>query len=51
VDLEKDPGELTNLATHPEYQDILYSHQAYLQKWIEESGDEEAKSFAISGNR
>ncbi|MGK0239162.1 MAG: arylsulfatase A-like enzyme [Candidatus Pelagisphaera sp.] len=51
VDLKKDPGELTNLATHPEYQDILYSHQAYLQKWIEESGDEEAKSFAISGNR
>jgi arylsulfatase A-like enzyme len=50
VDLQKDPGELNNLATHPEYQDILYSHQNYLQQWIEESNDQEAKSFAISGN-
>lgn len=47
VDLEKDPGELENLARHPEYRKILLSHRAYLKDWIRSTDDEDAATFAI----
>ena len=50
VDMKKDPGEMRNLAVLPEYKDIVVRHRRFLQQWIEESGDEESKSFAIVPN-
>ncbi len=48
VDLKKDPGEMRNLASDPEYHELLNQHRAYLQQWIEESNDKDAKVFAIA---
>ena len=48
VDLKKDPGEMRNLASKPEYHEILNQHRTYLHQWIEESNDKEAQLFAIS---
>ncbi len=48
VDLQKDPGEMNNLASQPEYKDILNRHRSYLLEWIIESRDEEAESFSIA---
>ena len=48
VDLEKDPGEMRNLAPTPEYKEVLDQHRQYLEEWILESSDTEAKTFAIS---
>ncbi len=47
VDMKNDPGEMKNLASKPEYENMLIEHQRYLEHWIEESGDREAKSFAV----
>jgi arylsulfatase A-like enzyme len=51
VDMKNDPGEMKNLASKPEYENMLIEHQRYLEHWIEESGDREAKSFAVIVNR
>lgn len=48
VDLQKDPGEMNNLAGIPEYKDILNRHRALLLEWIAESRDEEAEEFSIA---
>ncbi len=48
VDLEKDPGEMKNLARSPEYVKVLNEHRGYLLQWIEESDDTEAEAFAIA---
>lgn len=47
VDVKEDPGEMKNLATLPEYEEALIAHRRYLNRWIEESGDTEAKAFAV----
>ena len=38
---------MNNLATMPEYNHVLLKHRAYLQHWIEVSGDMQAKLFAV----
>ncbi len=48
VDLQRDPGEMRNLAGIPEYKDILNRHRSFLLEWIAESKDEEAKAFAVT---
>ena len=48
VDLQKDPGEMTNLAGIPQFNDTLNKHRKYLQQWIVESDDTAAKAFAIA---
>lgn len=48
VDLHEDPGEMHNLATSDEHQEILNEHRAHLHDWIEESNDKEAKEFAVA---
>ena len=48
VDLKNDPGEMKNLASLPGYKDVLNQHRNYLQEWIEESDDRQARTFAIS---
>ncbi len=49
VDLQKDPGEMNNLAGNPEYKAVLDQHRRYLLEWIAASKDEEAKAFAVPG--
>ena len=49
VDMKNDPGEMKNLAALPEYRDALIEHRGFLNQWIEESGDTEAKVFAVGG--
>jgi arylsulfatase A-like enzyme len=49
VDLAADPGEMKNLASLPQYQAALVEHRRYLAQWIQESGDEHARDFAIGG--
>ncbi len=48
VDMKHDPGEMKNLTSLTEYKDALIEHRNYLNQWIEESGDVEAKAFAVS---
>ena len=49
VDIKNDPGEMTNLAGLPKFNDELAEHRAYLSRWIDESNDLEAKAFAVTG--
>ena len=35
VDLEKDPGEMKNLAADPAYAEVIASHRKYLREWVE----------------
>jgi arylsulfatase A-like enzyme len=48
VDMQNDPGEMKNLASAPQFKDVLNEHRKYLKDWIEKSGDREANAFAIS---
>ena len=51
VDMKNDPGEMKNLATLPEYRGALIEHRGFLNQWIEESGDTEAKAFTVSADK
>ena len=51
VDMRNDPGEMKNVATLPEYKDALLEHRRYLDRWIEESGDTQARAFAVEAAR
>jgi arylsulfatase A-like enzyme len=46
VDMKTDPGEMNNLATIPEFRESLELHRRYLDQWIEESGDAQARLLA-----
>ena len=35
IDMEKDPGEMNNLAADDNYRTILENHRAYLKEWSE----------------
>ena len=50
VDLVKDPGEMNNLAGRKGFEKHLNKHREFMQKWIAESKDAEAKAFAIEPN-
>jgi len=47
VDMKNDPGEMRNLASDPKYKEPLLAHRRYLGEWIEQSGDAEARAFAV----
>ena len=51
VDMWNDPGEMTNLALFPEYNNALFEHWSYLDQWIEKSGDTQARTFAVGAAR
>ncbi len=51
VDMRDDPGELKNLVLLREYESVLREHRGYLTRWIEESGDTEARAFAVDAAR
>jgi len=42
VDMNKDPGEMVNLADNPEYESALKQHRAYLKEFAEQQKDETA---------
>ncbi len=50
IDLQKDPGEMVNLAENPKYKGILNEHRRRLRRWIEETDDEVAKPY-VSGSQ
>jgi arylsulfatase A-like enzyme len=39
VDLEKDPGEMVNLAVDPRFEKLLKEHRAMLADWCTKTGD------------
>lgn len=45
VDLEKDQGEMNNLAEDPAYKDALNTHRDLLQRWVERTGDKIAAQY------
>lgn len=47
VDLQEDPGEMKNLASHPNYQDVLREHRRLLWAWANEVNDTIGKAFLI----
>jgi len=51
VDLTEDPGESSNMAAGQAYRDSLIEHRRYLQQWIEDSNDTEAKAFVLGVSR
>jgi arylsulfatase A-like enzyme len=50
VDLAKDPGEMNNLAGQKGFEKHLNKHREFMQKWITESKDVQAKAFAVDPN-
>jgi len=51
VDLDRDPGELKNLATSPQYLDELNRHRRLLLTWLEQQNDTLGLSYAIRPER
>ncbi len=47
VDLERDPGEMKNLAADPEYRDELNRHRRLLLNWLEQQKDKLGLSYAV----
>jgi len=45
IDLEKDPGEMNNLAGVSEYKDVLSRHRRLLRNWVEKTGDRIAAEY------
>ncbi len=39
IDMEKDPGEIKNLAMNPAYAKVLADHRRLLVRWYEENGE------------
>jgi arylsulfatase A-like enzyme len=48
VDLEKDPGEMKNLASDPAYRDTLLDCHKRLQQWYRASGEALAPGYVIA---
>lgn len=49
VDLVKDPGEMKNLASDPDYKDVLDRHRKILAQWSKRSNDKESAAFLRTG--
>ena len=47
VDLEKDPGEMKNLAVDPAHADTLARYRALIKEWFRKSKDQEAAQFTV----
>jgi arylsulfatase A-like enzyme len=45
IDLEKDPGEMVNLAEDPQYQGVLKEHRQRLRRWVMQAGDEIGQAY------
>ncbi|MBD3352261.1 MAG: sulfatase-like hydrolase/transferase [Candidatus Lokiarchaeota archaeon] len=40
IDIDKDPGEMNNLATDPNYKEVLNRHRELLEKWCKKTEDD-----------
>ncbi|MDP6546832.1 MAG: sulfatase-like hydrolase/transferase [Phycisphaerae bacterium] len=49
VDMESDPGEMTNLAGDPKFRDELVAHRKLLADWIKISGDKDGLKYVKRG--
>jgi hypothetical protein len=47
IDLNRDPGEMNNLAGSPEHMDELNHHRRLLVNWVERNGDTLARSYMV----
>ncbi|MCX6895175.1 MAG: sulfatase-like hydrolase/transferase [Verrucomicrobia bacterium] len=47
VDLEKDPGEMKNLAADPAYADVLKQHRQFMREWVEANHDTIAAAYLV----
>ncbi|NQT54334.1 sulfatase-like hydrolase/transferase [bacterium] len=47
INLEADPGEMTNLAEDPRHKATLDQHRALLQRWVEATGDTIAAKYIV----
>lgn len=47
VDLEKDPGEMRNLAADPACAGVLADHRRMMREWVEANRDELASGYVI----
>jgi len=47
VDLTEDPGEMTNLATNPDYRKTLDKHRQLLSDWVKRTEDTIGQAFVI----
>jgi len=45
VDLEKDPGEMKNLAADPAHAEVLASHRQFLREWVVTNQDKLAEGY------
>ncbi len=45
IDLQRDPGEMKNLAEVDDYKDVLDKHRRLLRNWIEKTGDRIAAEY------
>ncbi len=45
IDLQKDPGEMNNLAGDADYKDVLNKHRRLLKRWVERTGDRIAAEY------
>ena len=42
---------MQNLAGNPAYKEVLNRHRNYLQQWIADSNDADARAFAIEPDK
>jgi len=47
VDLEKDPGEMRNVAADPAYADVLKQHRQFMREWVETNHDKIAAAYLV----
>ena len=45
--LEKDPGEMKNVAADPAYASVLAQHRRFMREWVEANHDKLAASYII----
>lgn len=47
VDLEKDPGEMQNIAEKPEHAEVLAKHRQFMREWVASNQDTVAAAYII----
>ncbi len=47
IDIEKDPGEMVNLAAEAECRDVLNDHRRRLCRWVDETGNSVARPYVV----
>lgn len=47
VDLQRDPGEMRNIADAPEYAAALAEHRRHMREWVEANGDTLAAAYIM----